>query len=549
MLDFDTTLLDTSRGDLFATTRFNATLDAHGLYDGLRFVVRLSPRVHELVASLPNGIAVRSDVSFEQIQAFSTYLHETIHWWQHAGSTCGLMLSLNYPAQTHANLNHLKTFLELVGPVKSILAWAENNAGDPVPGSAQATANIIINNQFDIAAYRSLATNPERAQRVVDDGMFESVGHCYDIAISNAVFALASTFDRDLAFVADPRVWKEEIKKLRQAREPGYFYGSPIELSPIGAFNIFEGQARFGQLQYLHFATAGSFDWADAEAAGMMSPMYTDAWKAFLNVSNLGQPDTIDHPVVALFLLICDIAANPGEAFPFGVLTPKAFATDLDPGIRFVTLCLAVRELCPELAHFVVNYHAAEYAHASAILCSAIRTYAPLAIVSEINRWTREGAAFRHCLEQHDLGKASALNLPLQVLFGQFVSFARDKARFPHILCWPGANMAGGRVGADALGVFSRQSPLFVDREDDAMIVPVLREGKSEADVMNTFQSFYAGFSLYDLTRQWIAEAGAFRFDYAWLQPRGTDDEVERWASQQFESTFGVSPGDFELVG
>ena len=67
MLDLDTTLLDTSRGDLLATTRFNATLDAHGLYDGLRFVVRLSPRVHELVASLPNGIAVRSDVSFEQI--------------------------------------------------------------------------------------------------------------------------------------------------------------------------------------------------------------------------------------------------------------------------------------------------------------------------------------------------------------------------------------------------------------------------------------------------------------------------------------------------
>ena len=42
--------------------------------------------------------------------------------------------------------------------------------------------------------------------------------------------------------------------------------------------------------------------------------------------------------------------------------------------------------------------------------------------------------------------------------------------------------MAGRRVGVEAMGVFSRQSPLFIDREDDTMIVPVLREWKSEAE-------------------------------------------------------------------
>ena len=52
----DPLLLDTSRGDLLPQTGFNATLNAHGMYDGLRFVVRLSPQVHELIASLPNGI-------------------------------------------------------------------------------------------------------------------------------------------------------------------------------------------------------------------------------------------------------------------------------------------------------------------------------------------------------------------------------------------------------------------------------------------------------------------------------------------------------------
>lgn len=122
MKNIDPLLLDTSRGDLLPQTQFNAILDAHGLYDGLRFVVRLSPRVHELISSLPNGPAFSNAVTFEQVQGFSTYLHETIHWWQHIGSTCGLMLSLSYPAQTHANLNHLRRFIEQVGPVKSIRA-------------------------------------------------------------------------------------------------------------------------------------------------------------------------------------------------------------------------------------------------------------------------------------------------------------------------------------------------------------------------------------------------------------------------------------------
>ena len=98
----DPLLLDTSRGDLLTTTQFNAIINAHGLYDGLRFVVRLSPRVHDLIATLPNGIGFRSGISREQVNAFSTYLHETIHWWQHIGSTCGFMLSLSYPLQTHA---------------------------------------------------------------------------------------------------------------------------------------------------------------------------------------------------------------------------------------------------------------------------------------------------------------------------------------------------------------------------------------------------------------------------------------------------------------
>ncbi len=546
--NLDPVLLDTGRGDLLAETNFNAALDAHGRYEGLRFVVRLSPRVHNLIASLPKGIGFRSGLSFEQVQAFSTYLHETIHWWQHIGSTSGFMLSLSFPAQTHANLNHLRQFLEQVGPVKSIRAWATANTGPDDLGTPGATANIIVNNQFDIEAYRLLATNPDRAQSLVNDPMFANVGHTYRIALANGVLALASTFDPNHKLLPDPRVWQEEFTRLREQREPGFYNGSPITLSPIGAFHIFEGQARFAQLQYLHFGSGGKFDWDDAGRANMLAATYTSAFEVFLSQSGLDRPGTINHPVVGLFLLICDIAMNPGEAFPLPIPFPTEFIGDVDPGMRFLFLAGAVRLFCPETATAIIRYNATEYAEVSSALCRALKIFAPLEIVSEVNRWIAEGEAFRQCLARHDQGKIDALNAPLQVLFGQFASFARDKARYPHVLCWPGPNMAGQAASEDSVGVFSRQSPLFVDRAEDEMIVPVIREGRNEADVMRTFQVFYEGHALYDLTRQWITAPGRFRYDYRWLQPAGTPEQLKAWADSAFINAYGVAPDDFNVL-
>jgi hypothetical protein len=36
---------------------------------------------------------MRECESWDVAQAFSTYLHETIHWWQHVGTSAGLMLT------------------------------------------------------------------------------------------------------------------------------------------------------------------------------------------------------------------------------------------------------------------------------------------------------------------------------------------------------------------------------------------------------------------------------------------------------------------------
>jgi len=65
---------------------FRAAHGARGLYSTFQFVLRLSPEVHHQLEKLPTGI-YSGHLDFDAKQAFSTYLHETIHWWQHIGSS------------------------------------------------------------------------------------------------------------------------------------------------------------------------------------------------------------------------------------------------------------------------------------------------------------------------------------------------------------------------------------------------------------------------------------------------------------------------------
>ncbi len=72
-----------------------------------QFVVRLRPEIHRLIDGVTTGLYDPNELDSKTIQAFSTYLHETVHWWQHMGSTAGLIMSLVYPAQAHQNTSRL----------------------------------------------------------------------------------------------------------------------------------------------------------------------------------------------------------------------------------------------------------------------------------------------------------------------------------------------------------------------------------------------------------------------------------------------------------
>jgi hypothetical protein len=137
---------DGTPGDL------NACHNGRGRYSPTQFVLRLSSDVHRHLAALPVGI-FRGNLDSDTLQAFSTYLHETVHWWQHIGSTAGFIRSMSYTAQSHANFKYLRRLLEAIGPKKSIRELAVRLADSGSPETPGGLANVIVNNHFDMPSF------------------------------------------------------------------------------------------------------------------------------------------------------------------------------------------------------------------------------------------------------------------------------------------------------------------------------------------------------------------------------------------------------------
>ena len=97
------------------------SLEAQGSYNTLDFVVRLRPDLHQILEAQGGELSMRKCDSWDAAKAFSTYFHETVHWWQHVGTSAGLMLSFLQPAHAHMNRKRLGEVLVAHGPVKPLI--------------------------------------------------------------------------------------------------------------------------------------------------------------------------------------------------------------------------------------------------------------------------------------------------------------------------------------------------------------------------------------------------------------------------------------------
>ena len=516
-----------------------------GSYNPLQFVLRLHDDIHRILKNATPGIYTPGSMSGEQVQAYSTLLHETIHWWQHVGSNFGLISSLKFPAQTHLLYSELKQFLKTAGPVKSIRQYNEKiNSTDP-------NTNYILNNWYDIEIATLVAFDPLLANKYVNTPYFESLGHAYHILWSSSIWTLAAITDQQLNFLPNIKNWDAGFKQLEDAKEPNFYYGSPVTIPHLGTRAIYEGQARFSQLQYLYFAYGLTYDLKDFGKMGLLNGIYGEAFSHFLVLLGEHPPEDLAHPLIGLFLLICDVAMNPTDGFPFDIRHYQSFLISNDPGERFYLLCMMVKTKHPELKTAIQHYSKEEYIQTSKTLAATLSCPSPYDSCTHINQWIGQQASLQKLLAEEARFAYQKPNLPVRLFFAKFLRFQQDKYKYPDLFCWPGVRFAGFGDNAMPLDevqrVFDRHKAIFID-DEDGDIHPTLFPGYDESQIEDTFNDFFVWNTLYDMVRKWIIEPGPFTYNYRWITSKYPARELKTWVTSIFTASFDHSPDDFRIL-
>lgn len=542
--------LDSINDEQKSGPTFAACLNAHGMYETMRFVLRLSPRNHELMALIEADAFELDNISPEAIQAFSTYLHETVHWWQHVGSTSGLLFSLSYLAQCHSSMRELRQVLATIGPKKPLKGYTDQvlrKEGDSAQGRL-AFANIAVNNALDVEYYKSYAYAPRtNIKWMFQEPHFESVGHGYFVVYGQLLGMIADTIDPDHVVLPKTERWDSETIRLNNERIEGYYWRSPIRLPAVGMRAIYEGQARFVQLQFLEGVLAEPLSCAAWREKGYLSGIYVEAFDSFLALSQSEWPEHLDDPLVALFLLICDLAINPTRGIPLEIVNFADFIRDVDVGMRFTLLCEAVAVL-PHLKQTIVEYSKSEYISVSSELTTAVGYDDPIMGLRAINEWLEKAPGLPKLMDEYRIFEYALANLPLRVFLSHFIAISRDKLDHPEFFCWAGIYMSGQRRMIAWQELWLRHLSLFSDRGDRAGVYPRRRPDRSEDAVKKTFRQFYGNMALYDLTRQWILFDGPFVSEYRWLYEHYDQARAEAWGNEVFKAVYGVMLDEFEIV-
>ena len=345
-------------------------LSARGSYNTLDFVVRLRRDVHLVLERFGNNLDFKHVRTFEEIQAFSTYLHETVHWWQHMGTTAGLMLSFLQPAHAHLNRRHLDELLARFGPVKPLTLLAEQLLDDDIQDGS---LNAVLNNWHDVEFFRRLAMDPVgQVESVAKHPYFHSVGHSYRMAIGTVSWLIGATVDSDYKVLPHPKSWEPMMADLRESKKSGFYRGSPIDVPMLGLKHIFEGQARFAQIQYLYCGSGRELSWQDLKKSGMLNGVYIHAFDVFLNLVEKDWPESIEDPLVGLFLLICDLSLSPTEGLFLPMTDPSSLIWSTDPGWRFMFLCSIAKHKGEEILGSIREYSAEDYWRVSESLSAAL---------------------------------------------------------------------------------------------------------------------------------------------------------------------------------
>lgn len=519
-----------------------------GLYNNVFYILRLRQDVHDVLRLMASEESNDYYTEFEQLQAQSTLFHENLHWWQYIGSTSGLIMSLSLPAQVMASLSSFKEYLEIVGSKKPVIAYSEVYLTEENQDEPKSKAvSQILNNFYDIYYFRQRVKRPQIIRETHKEKFFESIGHSFHITYDACVKLLAATFDENYSFLPDPRSSSKVFIQLGENEIEGFFRGSKIGLPKIGLEDLYEGQARFNQILYLNIASNKMLDWNEFQSTGMLEDIYYSAFKLFLEILEEPRPGSVDSPLVALYLLLIDIAINPLEGFPFDIVEQKKFISNADPGIRFCYLCHTIKNTYPEFKNTITEYSAKNYFLITTVLCKTLGYHVPLEYKEKLSDWCNNQESIKELLKENEAFKYKEENMLVRLILGRFLSFQQDKFKRPEYFCWPGAFINRQPASPDFNLMYIKHQALFKENED-MVISPAMLPGINDETLLNTAGAFYKMLTIFELSRQWVFCEGAFSYDFQWYSKKYEKKEVKEIVIEDFNNIFGVSPESFEII-
>jgi len=534
------------------TDTLRACINAHGMYEPGFFVLRLSPVMHEALNSIDlHNARTFHELPDAQKQALSTRFHETIHWWQHVGATFGFIYSLSRPAQTHYNLSSLQGISRRDEVFKPLKRWAEGliRSGD---STSELVGDLldVLSVYTKLTSFRGLTFAPNLANQVVSDPYFDCPASAFRVAFTAALATLSVTVDSDLKALPDARQWKAKFERLRAEGVPGFVKSPTINIPCLGVKQLFEGQARLSQIQFLYLASAQTLTWEDFRSAGMLSGVYVEAFNLFLKLTGSSWPATPTDPLIGLFLLLCEVAANPGYGFPFDTPDCSHFITDNNPGHRFLHLC-HVTNRSRGLLSAIREYSDEEYREISTAVSRAINTPPPLEIAGKVASWPCDHPGFRSLMEESETFSFSDPNLPIRVFLAQFINFQRDKLRRPSLFCWPGISSVeragtSSRDFEEITGMLAKHEALFFDNA--AGSIQIRKAPGRTAEAAFKVQSiFYGCTAAYRWTNEWIAGDGEFD-DLSWYTTELSLKDRQEWGTHYFRLFYGREPNSIRII-
>lgn len=532
-MEFNSDLLNTEEQN---TLNYNSSFK--GCYNTMQFVIRLR---EDIRYQLNDQI----DITPEKFQAFSTYLHENIHWWQHIGSNYGFLLSTSYPANAISSFGYLKKLVEKKIRYKSLLKYDEDYYQKNGKCDIE-ELNILTNNFYDLEYAKLFSLDNKNLREIIKDKrFFLNIGHSYMILWTTSIFILSDTLDKNFDFLPKINTWIPGFEKLKQDKILGFHTDSDYDISPLGIKAIYEGQAIFNQILYLkNVFKNNKLIFKDFIDNGMLHGIYIEAFDIFLKFIEEETPFFLEDPLIGLFLLVCDISINPNNGFPLDIYDFENFINKNDPGLRFIFILNAIKEKKEYYLARCNDLSKQTYIDLSKLLNKKIGCKCSYSTIKDVLNW-KENELITQLLQEESNYLFEEINMPFRLFFSKYLRFQEDKYKNPHYFCWIGHHIPNAESN-EVMNLFEKHKALFIDSKDGE-IKPIIQKNVDEEKLHKTFNKFYQHTILYELILKWISEDGEFKLDYKWLFNNRNDENAPK-IKEAFKYHFGIEIDEIETI-